>query len=209
MFDRFRDDTSGQAYTLQGVVASLLVLGAVAFALQSTAITPLSASTASERVEEQNEQVAADTLEIVASQGGLSRILRYYNSTRGTFVGTPSDDLYFYPDSPPENTTLGRVAEGTLAESGRAYNIIITQQTDGDGDGVYDEISRDRLVYQGQPSDNAAAASYTVTLYDDMVMSDPKNGQTIKQDNGYLIDDASPGTGLYNVVEVKIVVWKT
>jgi hypothetical protein len=68
------------------------------------------------------------------------------------------------------------------------------------------------MIYRGEPSDNAVTASRSVTLYDsdNLYQSSDSSqnplGPTISGSNFYAPDAASGG--IYNVVEVEVVVWR-
>jgi len=76
---------AGASTPLEGVAAALIVVVAVAFTLQATAVTPLTASTASQHIETQHEQAAAGLLETASADGSLSATLRHWNATRAGF----------------------------------------------------------------------------------------------------------------------------
>jgi hypothetical protein len=61
------------------------------------------------------------------------------------------------------------------------------------------------MVYMGAPSDNAASATRTVTLTDDTSLSGTSG--TVSSP-GFYAPDAAPNASLYNVLEVRIVVWQ-
>jgi hypothetical protein len=70
------------------------------------------------------------------------------------------------------------------------------------------------MVYRGEPTDNAAAASRVVTLFDDDVLyddSESPTGPTVSGSVFYaedVTDTASSNTAVYNVVTVEVVVWR-
>jgi hypothetical protein len=73
------------------------------------------------------------------------------------------------------------------------------------------------MAYRGEPSDDAVTASYTVTLYDNQTLTAENASQNVElwqydtngtnSDDGYYpIPNAVEGP-VYNVVEVRLVVW--
>ena len=64
------------------------------------------------------------------------------------------------------------------------------------------------MVYMGSPSDNAASATRTVTLADDTGLSGPVAGTVSDPSTSFYAPDAAPNASLYNVMEVRIVVWQ-
>jgi len=55
-------DDRAQAHTLEAFAAAILLVAALTFALQATAVTPLSASTSNQHIENQQRAVATDLL---------------------------------------------------------------------------------------------------------------------------------------------------
>ena len=66
-----RIDDRGQAHTLEAFAAAILIVVGLTFALQATAVTPLSASTSNQHLENQQRAVATDLLETSAANGDL------------------------------------------------------------------------------------------------------------------------------------------
>ncbi|AHG03630.1 hypothetical protein HALDL1_08480 [Halobacterium sp. DL1] len=186
----------GQAHTLEGVAAALIVVVAVAFTLQATAVTPLTASTASQHIETQHEQAAAGLLETASADGSLSATLRHWNATRAGFWNASRQG--YYVGSTP-NTTFGDALEATFGERSVAYNLN-AYYVDGDGD-----RRLRRIVYNGQPSSDAVAATRLVTLYDDQPVTGTDGGPTLENASYFGPDDPGPA---YGVVEVEVVVWR-
>jgi F0F1-type ATP synthase membrane subunit b/b' len=73
-------DERGQAFTLEAVVSAVLLLTAIAFALQVTIVTPLSASTSSQHIENQQAAVSDGLLAAEAENGTIKETLLYWNS---------------------------------------------------------------------------------------------------------------------------------
>ena len=115
----------GQAYTLEAVVAAIVLLTAVAFALQVTIVTPLSASTSSQHIEGQQRAVAQGVLASAAEDGSLERAVLYWNETGERFHNTVGQG--FYTDDPPDNE-FGDKLEQAFTQEGIAYNVIVRYQ---------------------------------------------------------------------------------
>jgi len=67
------------------------------------------------------------------------------------------------------------------------------------------------MVYRGAPSDNAVTATRTVTLHDDdelVTANGSDTGTTVDESGTFYAPDASPGTNVYNVIRVEVVVWR-
>jgi len=191
----------GQAHTLEGVVAALVMLSAVIFALEMTAVTPLSASTSSQHLENQQGATARGILGSAAETGALERAVLFWNTSAERFWNTSG--LGYYASNPPPND-LGRMFNRSFDSRGIAYNVVVAYEDD-DG-----ERGSKRLVYQGQPSDNAVSAARTATLFDNDPVYDYEGvatGTNVSETDDYFIPDASSGS-VYNVVRVEVVVWR-
>lgn len=189
-----------QAHTLEGVAAAIVVVAAVAFTLQGTAVTPLTASTASQHIETQHERAAASVLETSRGDGTLSETLRYWNVSGGEFANAGADG--YYVGAPP-NTTFGDTLRATFGDRAVAYNVNVYYVTE-DG-----SRRQRRVVYTGEPSADSVAATRTVTVYDDEqvvdVSGDPV-GTTVE--NAAYLGPDSPGA-VYGVYAVEVVAWRT
>lgn len=194
----------GQAHTLEGVAAALVVVVAVTFTLQATAVTPLTASTASQHLETQHEREASGLLEVERENGNLSATLRYWNNSSGSFRNASEDG--YYVGTPPNASFLEAVDE-TFGGSSVAYNVN-AYYLDEDGD-----RQLRRVVYHGQPSSDAAAASRLVTLYDDQRVTVRDGDELVPDSDGPRLADSThfppDAPGHTNaVVEVEVVVWR-
>lgn len=204
----------GQVRTLEGVVAALLVLAGLTFALQTTAVTPLSASTASQHIENQQQAVADGILTAAAEDDELAAALLYWNETGERFHG--ADDERYYVGQPPANDiSLYDMLEETFTEKGFAYNVYAIFQREND------DLDRQRVVYKGEPSDNAVTATRQVTLYRGDNLRDPVGGgvgqggtqvdtsHTLDSTTSYFAPNSTDDDiGLYNVMRVEVVVWR-
>lgn len=180
-----------QAHTLEAFVASLLVLGGVLFAIQATAVTPLSASTSNQHIEAQQRAQAADLM-VVADA----------NDTLRPAVVAAGNGTYS-KGGPPNQ--FGRLLNETFGSERVAFNVALTHEKRGVGNGT-GSLS---LVYMGSPTDNAVSTHHAVVLYDDTPFPGPYANVSAARDAGeFYAEDISPDSELYNVVEVTIVVWR-
>ena len=211
MMGRQPDDDRGQAFTLEAVVGAILLLTAIAFALQVTIVTPLSASTSSQHIESQQRSVAQGVLASAAEDGSLKRAVLYWNVSGGRFYNTPSQQ--FYTSNPPDNE-FGEKLKRAFNEEGLAYNVRIYHQTNSS---ERTAINEQLMISQGTPSDNAVRASRTIAIKDDDHLVDEDgslNESTVGEANFYMKDARSYSNGikekhgLYNVVQVEVIVWR-
>lgn len=195
------DDTRGQLFTVEGFVAALVVLSSVIFALTVTAATPLSASTSNQHLETQQAATTQSLLDVARANGTLRPTVLYWDDTRGTFHNASAKGYYL---SCRMDTALGHQLEDRLERRGTACNVNIRYVATN---GV---IRTEKLVYVGEPTDNAIRVTNTVTLYDDdrLRLSDETlSSTTLANTSRFYAPDVSPGR-LYNVVEVEVITWR-
>lgn len=199
----------GQAHTLEAFVAGLLVLSGVTFALGTTAVTPLSASTSNQHVGNQERAAATGVLEATGADGSLEDAAVYWNATpdsggNGEFYGANNSDGQGYASAPPN--AFGRVLEETFSDRRAAFNVVVVS-FDRNG-----SRTRTSMVRMGVPSDDAVTASRQVVLYDDTTFSSPESGNVSAAasdpNRRFYASDVDPGNRLFNVVEVRITVWR-
>ncbi|UPV99640.1 hypothetical protein M0R88_14095 [Halorussus gelatinilyticus] len=199
--NRVRTRSRGQVHTLEAFTAALLVVSGVLFALQATAVTPLTASTSNQHIENQHRTAAADVLSAGAENGTLRPAVTFWDPDDSAFVAAGSRG--FYTNGGPPNAFGAALNDtfGGLSTAGRriAYNVEVRYRTP-DGD-----TRKQTMVYMGSPSDNAAAATRTVVLADDTPLSGASGN--VSSANFYA-PDAAPNASFYNVMEVRIVVWQ-
>jgi len=164
----------GQAFTLEAVVASVVVLGSLLFALQVAGITSLSASTSGQALQ-QEEATTAGVLDAARANETIQPAVLAWDGGEPYTSGSP--------------TAFGTLLAETLGNRSLAYNVNF-HYIDEDGN-----VKRDTYVRNGVPSDDAARATRTVTLYDDEI------------EGGFYMPDAYPDDPTHNVVRVEVVVW--
>nr|WP_246391656.1 hypothetical protein [Halosimplex pelagicum] len=198
--DRGRSDR-GQAHTLEGVVAALIVLSAVVFALEMTAVTPLSASTSSQHIENQQEGTARGVLASAAETGALERAVLSWNATSEQFYHTP-DVGRFTTGAPPNR--FGEMLERSFDRQGIAYNVYLRYQ------GADGRLRTQEYVDQGVPSDHAVRATWSLSLMTDDAIRDGNGdptGTTVSDESTYFVPRQS-SAGVYSVINVEVVVWR-
>lgn len=206
-------DDRGQAFTLEGFIAALLLLASLAFVLQSTGVTPLSSSTSSQHVENQQAAMAGGLLDIARADGSLRPALLYWNDANGTFHGTEppaSGDGYYMACGMP--TAFGDHLARTFDDQGLACNVIVRYVNSTTGD-----VATRRMIYVGAPTDTAMRAVASITLYDDDTLyaaDGTPTGTTLTSiasdpSAAFYAPDADPDGPVYNVVRVEVIVWRT
>ena len=202
MFVEHLPDDRGQAHTLEAFTAALLLVTGLIFATQATAVTPLSASTSNQHVENQAGIAAQDLLSTTDASGDLEAALLYYDN--GSFVGATNGEGY--AGMPPKSHPLHDPLTETFGDRQIAFDIDVYYPEDGGN-----ETGDVSMVDMGSPTDNAATASVRVALYgDDRFGADDQH--VLFEDGpgrGYFADPADgDGEVLYTVVEVRITAWQ-
>lgn len=196
-------DDRAQAHTLEAFAAAILIVAGLTFALQATAVTPLSASTSNQHLENQQRAVANDLLETSAANGDLEAALLRWDPVNETFTHSRSPS-YFTGGGPPN--AFGEALNATFGERRIAFNVHIRH-----GPGNEDQTL---LVNMGSPSDNAVTATRTVVLTDDanLTASGHENTTLRALSDGSASGEfyaADVGSGaIYDRMEVRIVVWQ-
>ncbi|MFB6131016.1 MAG: hypothetical protein ABEJ28_09375 [Salinigranum sp.] len=192
----------GQAHTLEAFAAAVVLLASLTFALQVTAVTPLTASTSSQHIENQQAAVAGSLLGAAAANGTLKPSVLFWNSTGHRFYNATRKGAYPMGGPP---TAFGRALNRTFVSRGFAVDVNVYYLDPGP------ELRRhrQRMVDFGQPSDHGTSATYTLTLYDDDVLYD-QNGPTGTRinDSAFYAPDAFRASPAYNVIVVEVVVWR-
>ena len=198
MFVEHLPDDRGQAHTLEAFTAALLLVTGLIFATQATAVTPLSASTSNQHVENQAAIAAQDVLETSSASGDLKAALLYYDEG---FVG--AEDRY-YAGLPNASHPLHGPLREAFDLRRIAFDVDVYHPA-ADGEGV----DRTRLIDMGTPSDNAATASTQVALYgDDRFGAADEYTLAENGSRRYFAAPVGGGDTLYTVAEVRITAWQ-
>lgn len=199
----------GQTITLEAVLASLVLLATVAFALQAVAISANTATVAEPGAHNQHAGTLDGILAHAAASGDLQTLVVYWDETNQSFHGVESGGYVSPgPNSTFAETSVGSALLGAFADRQVRYTINLAYVSNT---GEREQYS---LVQGGTPSDNAVSSAATVTLYDDTTLVDrnesARSGVTLDsiEENFYApnVDEDRP---VYNVVRVEVVLWET
>jgi hypothetical protein len=166
-----------------------------------TSVTPLSASTSSQHVENQEHASAEGVLAGAAESGALRRAVLFWNASGNEFNNATEDR--YYTRGPPDND-FGDELDRAFGTRGIAFNVYVTFQA-GNGNATQTQ----RMVYVGKPSDNAVRVTRTVVLSDDAQLLDhegAKTGDSVDE-SGFYAPNVASGS-VYNVLRVEVVVWR-
>ena len=188
-------DEKGQMHTLEGVAAATIMLLVIVYAIDATSMTPLTSSTANVHVETELQVLGQDILGALdyAEPGYNSNlkndILRWnvkeyiWNGTKYMEKGNAS-----YPQNNLTNN-LTNYLTSILITQGIAHSVELTYLTNN-GTSLFTA----RMIYNGNPSDNAVIISRKIVLHN--------------SDNPIVFTDIDPSSDLYNVVDIKLILWR-
>jgi hypothetical protein len=206
----------GQAFTLEGLLGAFVVLTAVLFAVQAVVGTSTVGGQIDDNTRTNLRVQANDVLSTTADAGlsDLSYAVRYWSSPQQRFYGADSRTVGYGEDGPP-TVLFGDALDDTFVSQGRSYNVVVRYR----GDPTDPEVGpgTERMLWRGSPRSDSVVASHTATLYDNMTLTAPDassrelweyDANASDGDGGfYPIPDADPDGPLYNVVEVRVIVW--
>jgi len=190
----------GQAHTLEAFVASLVVLGAILFALQINVVTPLSSSTSNEHVENQEKAIAEGVMSVAHDQNAIKPTVLYWDSDAEEYHNQPEIGEYTNGGPP---TAFGRLLNQSFEDDGTAFNVNVYYRDDDGG------TRSATIVQNGQPSENAVSVRRSVVVYDTDVYFDADENRTDERvdESDFYMDDAYGGA-VFNVVSVEVVLWR-
>lgn len=153
----------GQAHTLEAFAAAALLVTSLFFAMQITAVTPLSASTSSQGIENQQRTDAEDALQIADREDELGPTLLHWDDETGAFHGLDPGEQY----APGElDTPLGeRLAADLatvdrLARTGSAVELERELPAAVVGATYRIGIDGERLVLRSERADGSVTVSF-------------------------------------------------
>mgnify|MGYP000451121119 CR=1 FL=1 len=196
-----RGDERGQAHTLEGVMAALLVVLSLLFAVQISVTGPLASNTAREGVSDQLRGVGESTLAVADERDALRAAALDWNASRPAFRGSNDDGHYTdgrYLDG-EEPSELAQLLNDSFADDRTIYNVDIVHWQNG-------ARESSEVIYSGEPTDGAVTVSRSVTLYDDDTVA---SGETLEELSGELFYADETSTGhVYTVVRVEVTLWR-
>ncbi|HEX7627604.1 MAG TPA: hypothetical protein VF354_01610 [Candidatus Methanoperedens sp.] len=192
-------DEKGQMHTLEGVAAATIMLLVIVYAIDATSMTPLTSSTANVHVETELQVLGQDILGALdyAEPGYNSKLkndVLAWNGKEYTWDGTnymEKGNASYSQNNLPNN--LAKNLKSTLIVQGIAHSVELTYLTNNGT-----SLLTQRMIYNGDPSENAVIVSRKITLHN----SDNRNV------NNTVLTDIDPLTDLYNIVDVKLILWR-
>ena len=170
-----RADDRAQAFTLEGFIASVVVLTAILFALQALVTTPTTGGQVDAEVRDDLGTQARDILVLSAHNGSSDlshHVRRFSNESRGTWVGDSQSLARGYgSDQPlaPDRTVLGDALNRTFKQRGFSYNVRLEYLSETEPN----ETGTVPMVFRGVPTEEAVSVTYTIVLYDSETLTVP------------------------------------
>jgi len=186
-------------HTLEAVMAATIMVAVIVFAVQATSLTPLTSSTANAHIEAQLQVIGQDMLTALdhSAYGQTSQLkndILNWNGEAYVWNGT------VYRSITNRNNTLESSIEDMLVfvatPRGIAHNVYISHSSDSGS------FSTKPYIDNGEPSNNAVIISRKVVLSD----PDIGNVSTFAANTG--IRDMDDATDFYNIVNVKLILWR-
>jgi hypothetical protein len=206
---------SGQLHTLEGFAAAILMVLVLIFVVQATSITPLTASAANLHVEAQLQFYGRDilaTLDDPFVEGP-------FNSTAGNLSPLKYELLRWdgkqyvwsgsrYVQASDANQSVNaspvfRLLERVFRPAGIAHNLEIFYI-----DNSSSNPSQKKWVWNGNPSLNAISVSRTLALHNNVTNISTFSEFYGNTSIGDIDTRTCPPGCLYNVVEVRLTLWR-
>lgn len=202
-------DDKAQLHTLEGVAAATIILLVIIYAIDATSLTPLTSTSSNVHIEKELEFMGQDILNTLDySEPGYGSKLKedITNWNGSSYIWNGSAYIDIYKNTPPLNNTLTSIFIQTLIKRGIAHNVELTFIDNSS----FLPVTKS-MIYNGDPSNNAVIVSRKLVLQN-------RGSKNVNDDRGKdedsiskekeIITDIDPSTDFYNIVEVKIVLWR-
>lgn len=214
----------GQAYTLEGVIAAIILASALLYGLQAVDVAPYTTDDRSDQRLDSLRTQAADALSVAADQGTLRRAVTCIN---GSTSGPHSGDPHSLIGQPPNDVSggnvagLGAILNGTMDDDDRRYMVLFDYQDPAADRSTYE------VVYPNITSANVAftrepvTVTHRLTVYDSTPLQEPVSGagcqptgrtieERVADGDPFWLPEETRGVSdseLYAVVTVRVIVW--
>lgn len=185
----------GQIHTLEGFAAAFVIIFAIFFGLQ--AVVSTSPGGLNQEVTTYDEKITNDVLLQSRASGAIKPAILNWTREEG-FNGSVKGDIYYSGERASVPGEFGKTLE-ILDNRSISYSIYLT--CDGD---------RHPFVKNGDGGDNPVVSTVTVTLNDDDRLTNATSGTPVSKAPSYPCENVDrENSNLYNVVEVRMVAWRT
>jgi len=202
-------DDKAQLHTLEGVAAATIILLVIIYAIDATSLTPLTSTSSNVHIEKELEFMGQDILNTLDySEPGYGSKLKedITNWNGSSYIWNGSAYIDIYKNTPPLNNTLTSIFIQTLIKRGIAHNVELTFIDNSS----FLPVTKS-MIYNGDPSNNAVIVSRKLVLQNRVsknVNDDRGKDEDSISKEKEIITDIDPSTDFYNIVEVKIVLWR-
>ncbi|MBW6519317.1 MAG: hypothetical protein K0A89_12575 [ANME-2 cluster archaeon] len=185
---RMLQNCHGQMYTLEGAASAIMMIVLISFIVQASPLTPLTSSSSNQQVETQIEVRANDLITVLDyvpdgdTYSPLKQALLDWDG--GEIFG--QGGVYI-----PAVITLCDGLDDVILADGTAYNMQISYLDENNN---WDTV---RMIWNGLPSDNAIMVSKKVVIHDEDGINSESN-----------IPDISSDTEFYNILDVRLTLWR-
>jgi hypothetical protein len=190
-------DEKAQLHTLEGVAAATILLLVIIYAIDATSMTPLTSSTSNVYMESELRELGQDILNTMDyTEPGYNSKLKNDIITWDGYESTWNGSSYVMMNGGTGSLTnnMSVTLNNTLIRQGIAHNVEIIFL-----DNNTLTLNNKKIIHNGDPSYSAVVVSRKIVLQDTESPPNPSNP----------IRDIDPSTNLYNIVEVKLVLWRT
>lgn len=195
-------DDKAQLHTLEGVAAATLILLVVIYAIDATSMTPLTSSTASVHMESELRSLGTGILNTLdySEPGYDSKLKNDISGWNGsTYIWNGNKYVESTESLDILTNDMTDVLRDVLVNKSIAHNVELTYLIIADNVIIPAEL---KIIYNGEPSDNAVIVSRKLVLHDG------DTDWTVTPDNPISRIDIDTSTNLWNIVDVKIILWR-
>ncbi len=190
-------------HTIEGLLAAMVMIVVLIFIIKSTAVTPLSSSTTNKHVQLELMNMGNDLLASLdynkdTDAYGIASPLNYailgWNGDRYVWDGKQFKDIDDPITPTPLDATFTQALNLTFSQHGIAYDVEVVYLNNSTS------VVARKMIWNGDPSDNSVTVSRMVVIHDD----DMAGAAPIRE----VIPDADESTYFYNVVDVRLTLWR-
>lgn len=193
-------DEKAQLHTLEGVAAATIMLLVIGYVIDATSLTPLTSSTANVHIETELQMLGQDILSALDySEPGYNSKLKndVLGWTGNEYIWSGSNYVDRLNAANSLNNSLTDVARIILVKQGIAHNVELTFLANNGT-----SFSSQRMIYNGEPSNNAVIISRKLTVHDGEINKTKYPDNPVEDVDLFL-------TNFSNIIDVKLILWRT